>query len=276
MIIPFTKMQGLGNDFVVINATEQSFTLTEALIREMSDRRFGIGFDQLLLLEPSEKEDVDFRYRIFNADGSEVGQCGNGARCIGKFIVDSGLSQKTVITLSTQDTRLTVELKNDGLVSVNMGIPKFSPKDIPFTPPQEQLLYPLTLEDQTYFIGVANLGNPHMVLVVDDVSQAPLELLGPKLESHPQFPEKANVGFMQILDKEHIRLRVYERGAGETLACGSGACAAVAIAHRQNLLNDHVEVALKGGKLNIEWKGKDAPLWMTGPAETVFKGEWLK
>lgn len=276
MTIPFTKMQGLGNDFVVINATQQSFTLTEALIREMSDRRFGIGFDQLLLLEPSNVENIDFKYRIFNADGSEVGQCGNGARCVGKLIVDSGLTHKSMITLSTQDSLLTVEVKANGHISVNMGAPKFSPKDIPFDTPQEQLIYPLVLEDQTYFIGVANLGNPHMVLVVDDVSQVPLEFLGPKLASHRQFPEKANVGFMQILDKEHIQLRVYERGAGETLACGSGACAAVAIGHRQNLLNDHVEVALQGGKLNIEWKGNDAPIWMTGPAETVFKGEWLK
>ncbi|MDF3055648.1 MAG: diaminopimelate epimerase [Gammaproteobacteria bacterium] len=275
MTIPFTKMHGLGNDFVVIDATQRSFALTSTLIRKMSDRRFGIGFDQLLLLEPPQEEGVDFHYRIFNSDGSEVGQCGNGARCAGKLIVDSKLVQKSIITLSTKERQLTVEVKESGLVSVNMGLPKFSPKDIPFNAPQEQLAYPLELEHQTYFIGVVNLGNPHMVLVVDDVSQVPVKSLGPKLESHPRFPEKVNVGFMQILDKAHIRLRVYERGAGETLACGSGACAAMAIGHRQNLLNEHVEVQLNGGKLNVEWKGGNEPLWMSGPAETVFKGEWL-
>lgn len=276
MTIPFTKMHGLGNDFAIIDGTKQSFPLTAALIRDMSDRRFGIGFDQLLLLEAADQKDVDFKYRIFNADGSEVGQCGNGARCVGKFVVESGLTNKTSIIFSTQDRHLTVEIGKGNLVSVNMGIPKFSPKDIPFDTPEEQLTYPLTLGHQIYFVSVVNVGNPHIVLIVDDIHQTPVTSLGPALESHPQFPEKANVGFMQILDKEHIRLRVYERGTGETLACGSGACAAMVIGYRQHLLNDSVEIELEGGKLTVEWKGDATPIWMTGPAETVFKGEWSK
>lgn len=276
MTIPFTKMHGLGNDFVIIDATKHTYPITPALIRDMADRRLGIGFDQLLLLETTTTKDADFHYRIFNADGSEVGQCGNGARCIGKFVIESGLTTKSSLVFSTQDRCLTVEVGNGNSVSVNMGLPKFSPQDIPFETPEEQLTYPLVLDRQTYFVSVVNLGNPHVVLVVDDTEQAPVASLGPALESHPQFPEKANVGFMQILDKDHIKLRVYERGAGETLACGSGACAAMVLGHRQHLLNDKVEVELQGGTLLIEWKGDSASIWMTGPTETVFRGQWLK
>jgi diaminopimelate epimerase len=276
MQIPFTKMHGLGNDFAVVDATKNTYEFSPELIRQMADRRFGIGFDQLLLLEPTNKDGIDFNYRIFNADGGEVGQCGNGARCAGKLIKELGLSDKPSVTLSTQERNIIVETKDNGLVSVNMGLPKFAPQDIPFNTPDEQLTYPIVLAEQTYFIGVANVGNPHMVLVVDDTSQTPVETLGPQFESHPQFPQKTNVGFMQIIDQGHVRLRVYERGTGETLACGSGACAAMAIGRRQNLLNDQVEVELKGGKLNIEWQGDGTPIWMTGPAEIVFTGTWSK
>lgn len=274
--IPFTKMQGLGNDFAVIDGVTHSIKLNQTLIRDMADRHFGIGFDQLLLLEKTQDKQADFSYRIFNADGNEVGQCGNGARCAAKFLLEEGLTQKKTIILSTQERQLTVIVQNNDEVSVNMGIPKFSPKDIPFQTAQEQLTYPLVVDNQTFFIGVANMGNPHIVLIVDDTLHAPVLSLGPKFESHSQFPEKANVGFMQILDKNHIRLRVYERGAGETLACGSGACAAVAIGHRQNLLSDEVEVELAGGKLNIRIDEQNHSIWMTGAAEIVFKGEWLK
>lgn len=275
MKIFFTKMQGLGNDFVVIDATRQPFKLNAAEIRQMADRHFGIGFDQLLLLEPPKDSKADFSYRVFNADGSEVTQCGNGARCIARYIQDKGLSKNANIRLATKAGVLQLHIEKDQQVTVNMGIPTFDPAQIPFIAEKPALTYPLAVGDEQVIISAVGIGNPHAVLEVPDVGTAPVQTLGAKIEQHPRFPERVNVGFMQILNPQQIRLRVYERGAGETLACGSGACAAVAVGRRASLLADQVQVQLRGGNLLIRWAGGNSPLWMTGPAETVFTGEWV-
>lgn len=265
-------MHGLGNDFVVIDAINQDIALTSEQVRGLADRRFGIGCDQLLLVERPQQPRVDFRYRIFNADGSEVQQCGNGARCFARFVRDKGLTDKDAIVVETASGVITLYIEADGQVRVNMGKPNFAPASLPFKAGQEQLVYELPLGEENLRIGAVSMGNPHMVLQVEDVALAPVEKLGPQLESHPLFPERVNVGFMQVLDKGSIQLRVYERGAAETLACGTGACAAMAVGHRWGLLADEVRVSLPGGELTIRWAGEGEDLWMVGPATSVFEG----
>jgi diaminopimelate epimerase len=272
MPLKFTKMHGLGNDFVVLDAIHQHVDLSDAQVRRLADRRFGIGCDQLLLVERAQQPGVDFRYRIFNADGSEVQQCGNGARCFARFVRDKGLSDKDAIVVETASGIITLHVEADGQVRVNMGKPDFTPASLPFLAEQEQRVYTLPLGGEELRIGAVSMGNPHAVLQVEDVAQAPVARLGPQLESHPLFPERVNVGFMQVLDRGAIRLRVYERGAAETLACGTGACAAVAVGHRWGLLGDEVRVSLPGGELTIRWAGEGEDLWMIGPATTVFEG----
>jgi diaminopimelate epimerase len=272
MLLNFTKMHGLGNDFVVIDAINQPITFLPRQVRALADRRFGIGCDQLLLVEHSYSRGVDFRYRIFNADGSEVQQCGNGARCFARFVRNQGLTDKDEIVVETASGIITLYLEGDGLVRVNMGVPNFAPARLPFLAGEERPIYELELAGDTLAFGAVSMGNPHMVLEVADIDSAPVETLGPQLESHPLFPERVNVGFMQVISKEHIRLRVYERGAAETLACGTGACAAMAVGHRWGLLADEVTVSLPGGELQIRWPGEGEALWMIGPATTVFEG----
>ncbi len=277
MKLNFSKMQGLGNDFVVINALSQALDLIAVLkgewIRSLADRHFGIGFDQLLIVEAAQSEAADFRYRIFNADGSEVGQCGNGARCFARFVRDQGLSEKDVITVETSSGLLRLQLEEGGLVTVDMGVPRFEPAAIPFEADQAATSYDIDVDGQCYKMGVVSLGNPHAVLTVDDVLTAPVVTLGEVIEQHPRFPERVNVGFMEIGDRNHIRLRVFERGAGETLACGSGACAAVVSGQHQGLLDQRVLVELPGGNLLIQWPGAGVSVKMTGPAIHVFNGE---
>ena len=272
MQLNFTKMHGLGNDFVVIDAINQPITFTPKQVRALATRRFGIGCDQLLLVEHSHSRGVDFRYRIFNADGSEVQQCGNGARCFARFVREKGLTEKDEIVVETASGIITLYIEADEMVRVNMGVPNFDPASLPFSAPSVSPTYELELDGDVQPIGAVSMGNPHAVLEVADIDTAPVESLGPRLESHPLFPERVNVGFMQLLNKTQIRLRVYERGAAETLACGTGACAAVAVGHRWGLLADEVTVSLPGGELLIRWAGEGEPLWMIGPATTVFEG----
>ncbi|WP_355661918.1 diaminopimelate epimerase [Halomonas salifodinae] len=272
MLLHFTKMHGLGNDFMVVDLVTQRARLRDEQIRQLADRHFGIGFDQLLIVEPPRDPDLDFRYRIYNADGSEVENCGNGARCFARFVRDQRLTHKHEIRVETAGGPLTLVVQEDGRVSVDMGAPRFAPEALPFEAATDQLRHPLTVEGETLEIGVVSMGNPHAVLRVDDVDSAPVARLGPAIESHPRFPRRVNAGFMQVVSPHEIRLRVYERGSGETLACGTGACAAVASGIRQGLLESPVTVRLPGGELTIEWAGDDAPLIMTGPAERVFEG----
>jgi diaminopimelate epimerase len=272
MPLKFTKMHGLGNDFVVFDAINQSLALTPAQVRFLADRRFGIGCDQLLLVERAQRQGVDFRYRIFNADGSEVQQCGNGARCFARFVRDKGLTDKDAIVVETASGIITLHIEADGQVRVNMGKPDFSPASLPFLAEAEQRVYELELDGESLPLGAVSMGNPHVVLQVEDVERAPVQELGPRLESHPRFPERVNVGFMQVLGNGAIRLRVYERGAAETLACGTGACAAVAVGRRWGLLGEEVRVSLPGGELTIRWAGEGEDLWMIGPATSVFEG----
>lgn len=274
MSIPFTKMQGLGNDFVVIDAIRHPMEFSSEIVRQMADRHLGIGFDQLLVVEPARKSEVDFDFRIFNADGSEVEQCGNGARCVARFLWDSGLTHKEKIILGTQMRNLEVSIEPGYGIAVNMGFPLFEPHEIPFLAEKSADVYTITVDGEQWECGVVNLGNPHAVLIVDDVDSAPVELWGPKLEQHPCFPQRINVGFMQYINKNLARLRVYERGVGETLACGSGACAAMVIGHKRGKLGSEVEMELKGGRLRVRWSPGEA-VWMCGPAERVFRGEWL-
>ncbi len=273
MKLVFTKMHGLGNDFVVVDATRQALALTAAQVRQIADRRFGVGCDQILLVEAPPTADVLFGYRIFNADGSEVHQCGNGARCFAKFVVDKKLTQQTEIPVRTRAGRMVLTVLANGLVCVNMGAPNFTPAQIPLLVAQEALHYSLEVRGQTVQFGAVSMGNPHAVLRVDSVDSAPVAELGPALESHPAFPQRVNVGFLQVENRHHARLRVYERGTGETLACGSAACAAAALAMRWGELADEATVCLPGGELHIAWAGPGQPLWMTGPAQTVFEGE---
>lgn len=271
MQIHFTKMHGLGNDFVVLNAIEQPIRLTREQLRFIADRHFGIGCDQILLVEPSNR--VDFRYRIFNADGGEVQQCGNGARCFARFVRDKGLTNKNSITVETQAGDITLLIQANGEISVNMGQPRFLPAEIPFQAEHTAKRYPIIINTETYNIGVVSMGNPHAVLLVEDIVQAPVNELGSQLMKHSRFPQQVNVGFMQVIDRSHIKLRVFERGVGETLACGTGACAAVVIGQCWELLETTVTVQLSGGQLQIAWDGNEQhAVLMTGTATHVFEG----
>ncbi|WP_192035849.1 diaminopimelate epimerase [Halomonas sp. YLGW01] len=272
MLLHFTKMHGLGNDFMVVDLITQRARLRDEQIRELADRHFGIGFDQLLIVEPPLDPDMDFRYRIFNADGSEVENCGNGARCFARFVRDQRLTHKHEIRVETRGGPLTLKVESDGRVSVDMGVPRFTPQSLPFEADEDRLRHRLDVDGETLEIGVASLGNPHAVLAVEDVDTAPVARLGPAIEAHPRFPRRVNAGFMQVVSPHEIRLRVFERGSGETLACGTGACAAVACGIRQGRLESPVTVHLPGGDLTIAWPSVDAPLVMTGPAVRVFDG----
>jgi diaminopimelate epimerase len=274
MKIKFSKMHGLGNDFVVIDGMRQYVDFTPEQIRALGDRHTGIGFDQLLLVEPPEAPGADFRYRIFNADGGEVEQCGNGARCFVRFVHDQKLTDKHAIVVETKRGIIHPRLESDGLVTVDMGEPRFMPAEIPFESETDAAEQPLQLPDGTTLtIGAVSMGNPHAVTIVADVDTAPVAEQGPQLENHVRFPQRVNAGFMQIVDRHNIRLRVYERGAGETLACGTGACAAVVSGIRRGLLDSPVRVQTRGGDLSIAWNGMGQPVIMTGPAVTVFTGE---
>ncbi len=273
MILNFSKMHGLGNDFVVIDAINQSVSLDTELVRLLADRHHGIGCDQLLIVEPAHETDSEFFYRIYNADGSEVEQCGNGARCFARFVRDKGLTRNNTILVDTASGRISLQIESNGEVTVNMGQPHFAPADIPLHRDMVADEYSLSIDDELIAFGAVSMGNPHAVLLVDDIETAPVATLGPQLESHPDFPNRVNVGFAEVINRDQIRLRVYERGAGETEACGSGACAAMVVARQQGLVNDKVAVDLNGGTLQISWAGDDTPVWMTGPATHVFDGQ---
>ena len=273
MSLKFTKMHGAGNDFVVIDGIRQSVALSPEQIRLLADRHFGVGCDQLLLVEKARRDDADFRYRIFNADGGEVEQCGNGARCFVRFVREKKLTGKKDIVVETRSGLISPRLEDDGRITVNMGAPIFAPARIPFTSDSDAVMQPLDIAGQTVQITAVSMGNPHAVQVVEDVENAPVANQGPLIEHHARFPQRVNAGFMQILDREHIKLRVYERGTGETLSCGTGACAAVVAGIRRGLLDDTVHVATRGGALTIHWAGAQTPVLLTGPAVTVFEGE---
>ncbi|HVC49699.1 MAG TPA: diaminopimelate epimerase [Burkholderiales bacterium] len=273
MRLRFTKMQGLGNDFVVVNGLTKPVKLSALHIREMSDRHFGIGFDQLLLVEPPTTPGTDFRYRIFNADGKEVEQCGNGARCFVRYVVEHGLSSKTSLRIETSSGVIAPRLLQDGLVEVDMGIPLFSPADIPFIADERAMTYLLDVDGVMFEISALSMGNPHAILFVEDVDTAPVMVIGPRIERHKRFPERVNVGFVQIMDRRKIRLRVFERGVGETLACGTGACAAVAAAVLRNFTDRDVLVQTRGGDLTISWPSDGSGMMMRGPAKIVYEGE---
>lgn len=273
MLLRFTKMHGLGNDFVVINLVTQHARVDEALIRRIADRHTGIGCDQVLLVEPPKTPHTDFFYRIFNADGGEVEMCGNGARCFALFVREQQLTNKSTILAETRQRVLRLVVNEDTSVTVDMGVPILEPKDIPFTAPKRQSTYHIDVEGMDAEISAVSMGNPHAVLVVEDVETAPVDELGPEIEHHPGFPHRVNVGFMQILSRREIALRVFERGVGETRACGSGACAAVVAGIIRKLLDSTVTVHLPGGDLRIHWPGEGQSLTMTGPAVTVFRGQ---
>ncbi|MDP2795585.1 MAG: diaminopimelate epimerase [Sulfurisoma sp.] len=273
MKIRFTKMHGLGNDFVVLDAIHQSFVPTPAQARYLADRHFGVGCDQILVVEEPSRAGIDFRYRIFNADGGEVEQCGNGARCFVRFVHDHGLTDKPEIRVETKAGTIAPRLEANGDVTVDMGVPRFLPAEIPFESFSDAVVQPLVVGDATFDITAVSMGNPHAVQIVADVAAAPVEKYGPLIENHPRFPRRVNAGFMQVVDRHAIKLRVFERGAGETLACGTGACAAVVAGIRRNLLDSPVRVAMHGGELTIAWAGMNEPVLMTGPAVRVFEGE---
>lgn len=273
MKLRFTKMQGAGNDFVVIDATRAPIPLSHAQIQHIANRYFGVGCDQLLMVESTTTPGVDFRYRIFNADGGEVEQCGNGARCFVRFVVDKGLTGKHEINVETASGVITLKLQEDGQVTVNMGAPRFAPAQIPFEAEQQATSYELPLASETITVSAVSMGNPHAVMLVDNVHTAEVAALGPQIESHPQFPQRVNAGFMQVLNEHEINLRVYERGSGETLACGTGACAAAVSGIQLGTLQSPVKVHTRGGILTIQWAGGESPVLMTGPAEIVFDGE---
>lgn len=281
MLINFSKMHGLGNDFMVIDAVTQKVFLSTDKIKQLADRHFGIGFDQLLIVEPPYDPDMDFHYRIFNADGSEVQQCGNGARCFARFVTLKGLTNKKVINVSTVSGRIVLNLTDDGLVTVNMGVPVWEPAKIPFKAAKREKTYILqvpnghagrTETSDTVLCGCVSMGNPHCVIEVPDTKTAPVQDLGPRVEHFERFPERVNVGFMQLVSEHEINLRVYERGAAETMACGTGACAAVSVGIDQGRLKSPVTVHLPGGTLSIAIASEGAPVMMTGPAELVFDG----
>jgi len=269
----FTKMHGLGNDFVVIDAIHQAIHLDAKTVRRLADRRFGIGCDQVLVVEPASDTAVDFRYRIFNRDGGEVEQCGNGARCFAKFVRDHGLTRKDEIAVETLAGVIHPRLEPDGQVTVDMGIPRLDPRDIPFEAAARQLTHDLDVDGTAVPVTVVSMGNPHAVQVVADVDQAAVTVQGPRIELHPRFPKRVNAGYLQVVDRRHARVRVWERGAGETLACGTGACAAVVAGRLRGLLDDEVDVQVRGGTLRIVWHGEGETVRMTGPAVSVFDGE---
>lgn len=272
-MLHFTKMHGLGNDFVVIDAVRQQVDLTAERVRHIADRHFGIGCDQVLLVAPPLREGADFSYRIFNADGGEVNQCGNGARCFARFVYEQGLCDKAEVRVDTGAGQLLLRREADGNIRVDMGIPRHAPGDVPLLAERESPVYRFEALGQAFEFGAVSMGNPHAVLRVDSVRTAPVSELGPLLEGAPVFPERANVGFMEVLGKDHIRLRVFERGSGETLACGSGACAAAVVGIEWGLLESPVQVDLPGGTLSIRWSGRGSAVLMTGPATTVFEGK---
>jgi diaminopimelate epimerase len=270
----FTKMEGLGNDFVVIDGIDQKVDLSAKQIRRLADRHFGIGCDQVLVVEAPTRADVDFRYRIFNADGAEVEQCGNGARCFVRFVVDRGLTRKRAIRVETLGGIIEPRLERDGQVTVAMGMPRFSPGEIPFVGEDGALVQPLEVAGALIMITALSIGNPHAVQIVENIDDAPVTTQGPLIERHPRFPRGVNAGYMQVVDRANIRLRVWERGAGETLACGTGACAAVVAGIARGLLDSKVRVETRGGALHIDWAGRGRDVLMTGPAVAVFDGEW--
>lgn len=273
-------MHGIGNDFILLDLISQNIHITNEQIRLLADRRTGIGFDQLLTVEPPTDPDMDFRYRIFNADGSEAEQCGNGARCFTRFVRDRGLTTKTLMKIETNTGAIECKLGKDGNITVNMGSPKLQPEQIPFITDKPGITYSISLcgsmdltnPESSVQCSVVSMGNPHAVLIVDDVNTAPVSRLGPLMQNHKRFPKKVNVGFMQIVSRSNVKLRVYERGVGETLACGSGACAAVVAGRLQGLLDEEVDVELTGGKLKVKWKGDDHPVMLTGAACRVYEG----
>ena len=273
MRLTFTKMHGLGNDFVVLDATRAAIALDAAQIRMLADRHFGVGCDQVLQIEPPKSLDTDFYYRIFNADGGEVEQCGNGARCFVRYVHEKGLTQKREIRVGTRGGVIVPRLETDGQVTVNMGTPVFDPVQIPFEVEKQALTYTLDLSGEVIEISVLSMGNPHAVQVVADIGSAPVASQGPLIERHPRFPNGVNAGFLEVVARTQGRLRVYERGAGETLACGSGACAAVVAGITRGLLDSSVTITMRGGDLGISWGGRNQPVMMTGPAVTVFEGE---
>ncbi len=287
MRLKFTKMQGAGNDFIVLDGINQRIEMTPQLAKRLADRHFGVGCDQVLLVERTRRDDADFRYRIWNADGGEVEQCGNGARCFVRFVHDKGLTRKKEIRVETLSGVIVPRLETDGQVSVDMGAPVFEPERVPFddsgiapigkVPPDPPLRWPLEVAGRTVQVAVLSMGNPHAVQTVADVDSAPVTIEGPLIERHPRFPNRVNAGYMQVLDRARIRLRVWERGVGETLACGTGVCAAVVAGIREGLLDASVRVATRGGELTIRWGGGENNLncavWMTGPAVAVFEGE---
>ena len=273
MTLEFSKMHGLGNDFMVIDAINQAVELSAAQVQALADRHRGVGFDQLLLVEAATTAAADFRYRIYNADGGEVGQCGNGARCFMRFAHDRGLTDKPELRVETLSGLLQLVLETDGQITVDMGEPRFAPADIPFDAEEFAQTYPLEVGDETLEIMALSMGNPHAVMWIDAIETVPVERLGPLIESHPRFPQRVNAAFVQIIDPEHIRMRVYERGAGETQACGSGACAAVVAGRLRDQLAPRVIVSLTGGDLVVKWAGEGHPVYMTGPATHVYRGQ---
>ena len=271
----FTKMQGLGNDFVVIDATQTAFKPTPEQLHWLSDRRYGVGCDQVLVVEPPSTDQQDFDYRIYNADGSEVGQCGNGARALARFIREQGLSDQPTLRVATRTARMSLRLLDDGQVQVDMGVPQLSPSALPFDAPARSDRYTLIVGDGAPLeVGAVSMGNPHVVMQCDDLEHAPVEALGAALQDHPAFPERVNVGFLQVLAEDRARLRVFERGAGETLACGSGACAAMVVGRLWGLLGSQATLELRGGELRLEWAGEGQSVLMSGPAKTVYRGEF--
>ncbi|SMC29580.1 diaminopimelate epimerase [Andreprevotia lacus DSM 23236] len=272
MTLRFTKMQGLGNDFIVLDGVRNPIALDAAQVQQLGDRHFGVGFDQLLLVEPAQQAGHDFRYRIFNSSGEEVEHCGNGARCFLKFVRDQGLTDKRELAVETARGVIYPKLEDNGEVTVDMGPPELHAAEVPFLAEHEAVIHPLQVGDEVFDITAVSMGNPHAVQVVDDVDTDLVQRVGPLIEKHARFPRKVNAGFMQIVSRDAIKLRVYERGAGETLACGTGACAAVVAGIQRGLLNGRVRVSTRGGDLTIAWAGGDAPVLMTGPAVTVFEG----
>ena len=272
MKLAFTKMQGAGNDFVVIDGVTQAVDLNVAQLRRLADRRRGVGCDQILMVTPPDSPDADFRYHVFNADGSRAGQCGNGARCVGRFLREKRLTRQRDILLLTDDDSLALTLTEDGRVFAGLGAPRFVPADIPFEAEDTQDQYSIEVQGQSLSIGAVSMGNPHAILMVDDCDAAPVFSLGPLLEAHTRFPERVNVGFMQIQARNEVKLRVYERGVGETDACGSGACAAAVHGIKLGLLDEEVAVNLPGGKLRVSWRSGDDRVWLGGPTATVFHG----
>jgi diaminopimelate epimerase len=273
MMLRFTKMHGLGNDFVVIDAINQNVDLSREQAKFLADRHFGVGCDQILVVEPPTQPGVDFRYRIFNSDGGEVEQCGNGARCFVRFVHARGLALKREIRVETRSGIIVPRLEDDGEVTVVMGVPRFKPSELPFLTESEALVQPLQVDGETAYITALSMGNPHAVQVVADVDAAPVTTQGAAIERHPRFPNRVNAGYLQVLDPQHIRLRVYERGAGETLSCGTGACAAAVAGILRGLLVSPVRVTTPGGDLRIAWDGAGKPVMLTGPATTVYHGE---